>query len=60
MNRQNAGEKDTTCWMEVMELMDETCLQLAQKLNLLERENQRLENLLKIRVVADRKEKQNS
>ena len=60
MNRQNAGEKDTTCWMELMELMDGTCLKLAQKLNLLERENQKLENLLKVRVVADRKEKQDS
>jgi len=60
MNRQNVGEKDTTCWMELMELMDGTCLKLAQKLNLLERENQKLENLLKVRVVADRKEKQDS
>jgi len=60
MNRQNVGEKDTTCLMEMMELMNKTCLQLAQKLNLLERENQKLENLLRVRVVADQKEKQDS
>ena len=60
MNRQNVGEKDTTCWMELMELMDGTCLKLAQKLNLLERENQKLENLLKVRVVADHQDKQHS
>ena len=60
MNRQNAGEKDTTGWMVLMELMDETCRKLAQKLKLLEKENQKLGNLLKVRVVANHQDKQHS
>ena len=60
MNCQNPGEKDTTDWMVLMELMDETCRKLAQKLKLLEKENQKLGNLLKVRVVADHQDKQHS
>jgi len=60
MNRQNIGESDATCWLELIKLMDETCLKLAQKLNLLEGENRKLESLLKVKAVAARNEKPDS
>ena len=60
MNGQDIGESDRTCWMELMKLMDETCQQLTQKLDFLEGENQKQENLLKVKAVAARHEKLDS
>jgi len=60
MNRQKVGESETTCCMELVELMDETCLKLVEKLNLLEKENQKLANLLKVQGVFEGKGKLDS
>ena len=57
MAGQGIGESDRTWWMELMKREDETCQQLTQKLNFLEGEIQKLENLLKVKAVAARHEK---